>query len=230
LPDDDDDDCTRDEFNLGDKFLLAQILAQSLYELHVSNWLHKAMCSDNVLYFQRAGGLGRRGTGKISVGLPFLAGYGLARTGRLSDPTQKAKNITIDLYAHPKYRDGKARYRRLYDIYSLGVVLLEVGLWRRVESGVTPEQNPEQVRSMLVDTCMAELGPAMGVVYRDVVRCCLLGDFPVDALSSDEPALDLEALSAGEVAVAEARHERTNDDLTAAFYWKVVKMLGKCYA
>jgi hypothetical protein len=78
--------------------------------------------------------------------------------------------------------------------------------------------------------CNDELGPAMGGTYRDVVRCCLQGNFPVEGLRvEDEPEPEWKALR-DEIAALEARDNRINGDLMVAFYWKVVKTLGKCYA
>jgi Prion-inhibition and propagation len=227
--DDDDDEETSEEFDLGDKFRIARILAQSLYQLHVSGWLHKAICSDNVLFFSPQSGLtSSRGPQKTSNKSLFLAGYEFARPGRLRDPTQKAGTITIDLYAHPAYRSGgNVKYRRLFDIYSLGVVLLEIGLWRRVESGVTARQTAVEVRDTLVEACERQLGPAMGSLYRDAVSACLKGEFPVEGLAvEDEEEPKWEELSAEEITALEAKDEQINSDLSTAFYWKVVKVLG----
>jgi Prion-inhibition and propagation len=221
---------TSEEFDLGDKFRIARILAQSLYQLHVSGWLHKAICSDNVLFFPPQSRLtSSHGPQKTSNKSLFLAGYEFARPGRLRDPTQKAGAITIDLYAHPAYRSGSnVKYRRLFDIYSLGVVLLEIGLWRRVESGVTARQTAEEVRDTLVEACERQLGPAMGTLYRDAVSACLKGEFPVEGLAVEdgEEEPKWEELSAEEITTLEVKDEQINSDLSTAFYWKVVKVLG----
>ena len=84
---------------------------------------------------------------------------------------------------------------------------------------------------MLIQACNDELGPVMGAVYRDVVRCCLQGDIPVDRLTiDDQPEPQWEELGPEEIALLEARDEQLNGDLTTAFYWKVVRTLGKLYA
>jgi len=216
-----DDDCTF-EPDLGDKFKLAYVLAYSVYELHASNWLHKGIRSENILYLARRGSRGLQ-----SVTTPYLAGYEFARTDRLREATQKARNVAFDLYSHPLYRHGTVRYRRLFDLYSLGVVLLEIGCWRRVQSGYESglTQTPEQFREILIETCISELGPAVGAIYRDAVRCCLEGNFPVDGLADNDEVYI--GLPGEEI---EAADSRINGELTVAFWWKVVKMLGKCTA
>jgi len=141
----------------------------------------------------------------MSTEAMFLTGYDFARPGGLRDPTQKAVNIAFDLYAHPSYRGGKVRYCRLFEIYSLGVVLLEIGLWRRIESGVRPDQSPESVRSMLIQACDEELGPAMGKLYRDAVWCCLEGDLAIKALTIDESPEPIWEEMSSEIAILQTK-------------------------
>ena len=49
----------------------------------------------------------------------------------------KAVNIssfTLDYYQHPaKHADPKRLYRHAYDVYSLGILLLEGGLWTKLK-------------------------------------------------------------------------------------------------
>jgi hypothetical protein len=230
LPDEDDNN-DYEELFLGDKFRIAQMLSQALYQLLVSNWLHKSIRSENVSFFQPRSNLSKRTLRSISTEAMFLTGYDFARPGGLKDPTQKAGNIAFDIYAHPLYRGGKVKYSRLFDIYSLGVVLLEIGLWRRIESGVRPDQTPDSVRSMLIQACIDELGPAMGKSYRDAVQCCLEGDFAIEGLTLGEsPEPNWDEMGSEEIATLQSKDEQVNGDLYESFYWKVVSPLAKLYA
>lgn len=216
------------EVDLGNKFSIAQALVQSLHELHVANWLHKAICSDNVLFVRQSGASGQHK--QILASSVYLAGYEFSRPGRLRDPTQPAGDVVRSVYAHPAYRGGNVRYRRLFDIYSLGVVLLEIGLWQRAADSVRPGQTANDVRDLLIESCQ-ELGPAMGRVYRNAVECCLAGDFPVEGLNTvQEAEPDWLEMTADEIAALEESDEQMNADLTASFYWKVVQSLRKLYA
>lgn len=161
----------------------------------------------------------------------FLTGYELARPSGLSEVTMGPSGHALNLYAHPAYRSGNVRYCRLFDIYSLGVTLLEIGLWRCVDSDLDVQQSPSRVQDLLVQACKEELGPAMGVNYREAVRCCLEGDFSVPGLSIPtcaEP--DWESMSKEDIMRAEAAEEKINGDLSEAFYWKVISPLAKLYA
>jgi hypothetical protein len=219
----------KNEIDLGNKFLIAQVLVQSLHELHVANWLHKAICSENVLFIRQSGASGPRG--QISASSVYLAGYEFSRPGRLRDPTQPAGDVVRSVYAHPAYRGGDIKYRRLFDIYSLGVVLLEIGLWQHAATSVRPGQTANDIQELLIESCEEELGPAIGRVYRNAVHCCLTGNFAVEGLNSvkeDEP--NWLEMTADEIVAMEQLDEQMNADLTASFYWKVVQPLRKLYA
>ena len=48
--------------------------------------------------------------------------------------TRRQKDINLDYYQHPDKRwDPSIRYARSHDIYSLGCVLLEIGLWKPLD-------------------------------------------------------------------------------------------------
>jgi hypothetical protein len=64
-------------------------------------------------------------------------GFGQARiddqglAGEDSKRTRRPGEITLDEYQHPKkIEDPLIRYSRFFDIYSVGCVLLEIGMWR----------------------------------------------------------------------------------------------------
>jgi Prion-inhibition and propagation len=216
------------ELDLGMTFSIAQTLVQSLHELHLANWLHKAISSENVLFMQQRGV--SRPHWEIPLSSVYLAGYEFSRPGRLRDPTQPAGDVVRSVYAHPAYRRGNIRYRRLFDIYSLGVVLLEIGLWQRVVDSIRPGKTADDIQDFLIGSC-EELGPTMGRVYLNAVQSCLKGDFPVEGLDLYEEAEPnwLE-MTADETVALEVSDEQMNADLTASFYWKVVQPLRKLYA
>lgn len=78
-------------------------------------------------------------TPRLDYSKPFLVGFGHARIddkemGKeyMSGPTTtKAGEITLDEYQHPKkIEEPLIKYSRFFDIYSVGCVLLEIGMWR----------------------------------------------------------------------------------------------------
>jgi hypothetical protein len=216
------------EPDLGTKFSIAQTLVQSLHELHLTNWLHKAINSESILFIQQRAA--PRSNWEILPSSVYLAGYEFSRPGRLRDPTQPAGDVVRSVYAHPAYRGGNFRYRRLFDMYSLGVVLLEIGLWQRVVDSVRPGQTADDIRDFLIESCK-DLGPTMGRVYMNAVLSCLQGDFPVEGLEQDEEVeRNWAQMETDEIVALEVLDEQRNADLTESFYWKVVQPLRKLYA
>jgi len=77
-------------------------------------------------------------------------------------------------------------FNKIHDIYALGVVLLEIGLW---EPAITLEKNqfkhardlvdPYVIQAQLQKQTMRRLGSRMGERYKQVVLKCLSGDFGV---------------------------------------------------
>lgn len=80
---------------------------------------------------------------------------------------QKQSNIsgvTLDCYQHPaKHASPKRLYRYAYDVYSLGVLLLEVGLWKQLQtyedSGFNYDRGPLRAKEM--DLPRVPEGPEM---------------------------------------------------------------------
>ncbi|KAL2202144.1 hypothetical protein CC79DRAFT_1338235 [Sarocladium strictum] len=110
---------------------IAQQVANSISYVHDFKFVHKGVCPESILVFE-----GTQGTGTIQhlnqkTLYTFLVGFGDFRaadggTARIGD-TAWEKNI----YRHPQ-RQGlnlKHNFRMQHDVYSLGVCLLEIGLW-----------------------------------------------------------------------------------------------------
>ena len=169
---------------LTDRFQLAKQLAKSISYVHTLGFVHKNVRSETVLWFQ---------TKESSSDLFFLIGFEKmrmvdGRTLRSGDSTWE-KN----LYRHP-HRQGlvpEDNYTMQHDIYSLGVCLLEVGLWESFLShqdgatsplptaalGITlnsPEfKQPSLMKGHLVALAKRDLPKQMGERYKTVVVNCL---------------------------------------------------------
>ncbi|MCJ1231933.1 hypothetical protein MMC12_008612 [Toensbergia leucococca] len=169
---------------LTDRFQLAKQLAKSISYVHTLGFVHKNVRPETVLGFQ---------TNDSVFGLFFLVGFEKVRTAdgrtRRSGDSAWEKN----LYRHP-YRQGLSPediYTMQHDIYSLGVYLLEVGLWESFvsyEDGVTaplpavalgitldsPEfKQPVLMKEYLIALAKRDLPKQMGERYKEVVVNCL---------------------------------------------------------
>ncbi|KAF2737113.1 hypothetical protein EJ04DRAFT_393641, partial [Polyplosphaeria fusca] len=157
---------------LGDKFKLAQSLATTLMQLHTSDWLHKAVQSDNVLFFES----------RPSITKPHLAGFEYARDIAMESmrlrPTGENE---LDYFYHPDVVFG---YSKGLDLYSMGVVLLEVAFWRPLGRKIKKIKETQKVetlddiRNLMIETAGNVLDARMGAIYGSVVRTCLKCEFP----------------------------------------------------
>ena len=70
------------------------------------------------------------------------------RGQRLMRINKRPPDMNIDYYQHPEKRwNPSMRYSRSHDIYSLGCVLLEIGLWKPLHQMVSVEDEDfERVR------------------------------------------------------------------------------------
>lgn len=115
---------------LAQHFGMAATLTESLLAFHTANWLHTAVCSANMLLFADAH------TEAPDFRQPFVAGFELARPDMVCDLTIDGSTgaAWFNVYCHPELVAsltgdirGRKRYQRRFNIYGLGVVLLEIG-------------------------------------------------------------------------------------------------------
>jgi hypothetical protein len=91
-----------------------------------------------------------------------------------------------DLHRHPKSLNGISRqpYCKSYDIYSLGLILLEIGVWKVLQTYHKPHYSAERFREkVVVQNLVPNLGSKTGKLYREAVERCL---FAREDLTSQE--------------------------------------------
>ena len=81
----------------------------------------------------------------------------------------------VNIYQHPdKVVNPANRYRHSYDVYSLGVVLLELGLWESLKDKRLPAGSTAyDYRSYLLEKEIPRLAGLCGSIYMKVVEECL---------------------------------------------------------
>ena len=165
--------------SLTDRIALAHQLAVCVLYLHAVNWLHKAIRSDNILLFSN--------TDSPEFRKPYLSGFNYARPDRPDETTTGDElDSWAELYLHPDYQGSgtKPTYRKTFDIYSFGIILLEIARWVKIENIVEIDPGSatfaelKEIRSKLLQSnaeSLATVKASCGDRYCSAVKSCLEG-------------------------------------------------------
>lgn len=162
---------TKESPDLDVRFKLAHTLAVALWSCHSLDWLHKTLCPHNVLFFTT-------NTTNSELSKPYLAGFDSSRPEHISEMTAPPRNSAGEnLYRHPSSLGAfRESYRKGFDIYSLGLILLEIGLWKRIDVVHKPKYSPSDFRERICRVVVPALGSKCGARYRTAVEACLMFD------------------------------------------------------
>ncbi len=164
--------------SLTKRITLAHVIARCLLFLHSVDWLHKGLRSENIIFFDPSD------DSKV-FNAPIIGGFEYARPDwpeEITDPPRAHEEH--DVYRHPSLLRGTfMRSRKSYDIYSLGVVLIEIACWKSINeivdmpsSGKEAKSKVKKVREMLLTgPYLKTIEGLVGEVYAMCVRRCLAG-------------------------------------------------------
>ncbi|KAF8241876.1 HET-s/LopB domain protein [Wilcoxina mikolae CBS 423.85] len=176
-------------YPLGDCFQLAKQLARSVLFVHTASFVHKNIRPETIIVFQ----IEKDGS---TLGVPFLVGFEKFRPEDGNTYLAGDSEWEKDLYRHPA-RQGlfpEELYRMQHDIYSLGVCLLEIGLWdsfvlrdnerecltltptldlSKCPPTTRPREKAYMLKGKLVEIAKQRLPNKMGSKYTEVVVSCL---------------------------------------------------------
>lgn len=122
---------------LAQRISLAWKLATSLQYLHTANWLHKGVHSGNVLFAFDGDA--------YDVEKPILSGFEYSRP-LSSKTTSRSLDPKWDIYRWPRIQNEVPRSfnsKKTYDIYSLGLVMLEIAHWKPLHKILCFKRWPE---------------------------------------------------------------------------------------
>ena len=179
--------------DLDGRFKLANAIARTVFGMHTLNWLHENISPRNIVICSHVKQVG------TTLCYPYLLGFGIHRHDVASDYEvpleQRGADEDFEYYRHSELREsfklsepGQWPFKPSYDIYSLGIVLLEIGLWQTLREkskgpsynyhGLTiaplARRNPHQ---MLTEEALKDLRAQTGHLYTNAVIACLDGSF-----------------------------------------------------
>ncbi|KAI4172904.1 MAG: hypothetical protein LQ343_003312 [Gyalolechia ehrenbergii] len=174
-------------WSLSDRFALAVNLAKVMGTFHMFEWVLKGFQSNSVIFCNEVS------ANKPQLRKPFLAGFEYIRpvsgstVGQPLDMSEK----TV-LYCHPDLQEEpNLEFGKIHDLYSLGVVLLEIGLWttaRQLLQQARPPRPsaPREIREEYIRKANSKLPLRVGRSYTEAVVACLESRHKYQAIRPDD--------------------------------------------
>ncbi|KAI1371349.1 hypothetical protein F4677DRAFT_313443 [Hypoxylon crocopeplum] len=186
---------------LGQRIHLAWALATATEHFHRVGWVHQSIRSGNIAFTaelsssssspapesEAAGfqaldeGINNQATAtslldRFDLGNPLLFGFEYSRADDTATYLEEDHSLANNLYRIPdRWGRPAARFEKSHDVYSLGVVLLEIALWKDVCSVVKHSLFgrrvvADEVAKTLASKCSKALSHQVGDIF---VRCIL---------------------------------------------------------
>lgn len=175
---------------------IAVALTRALSNLHAVGWLHKSLCSGHVLFFHKQhDGSSTEARSRFDFSEPFLFGFDNSRPLLGSSDNTKEFRRSRQIYTHPeRWGTPQESFCPSHDIYSLGVILLEIGCWRaakefdRTKKRFEEVNDEKKVRQELVAAAKTYLPHFAGDQYCNAVVACLSGLPGGEAKDREDPS------------------------------------------
>ncbi|KAF5678211.1 het-s domain-containing protein [Fusarium denticulatum] len=168
--------------SLTTRLKIARQLVTAVYYVHLYEFVHKNITPETILTLESP-------NEEHLQMLVCLVGFQFFRYADAPTNTSKTEKRSL-VYQHPTRTGGKSvKFVMQHDIYSLGVCLLEIGLWRslvefhgattRLSSvltnteGYQSELDPKAIKEKLILLSRTELRVCMGDIYSTVAETCL---------------------------------------------------------
>lgn len=160
---------------LEDRFRMAYNILQALSRMNEdSNLIHRNVCSNNVLFFSKESGRSvdteASATMQYELAEPFIVGFDLFTEYNVTPAEDPLQHRQVNLYQHPDAFRRTATYRAEYDAYSLGLILLEIGLWIPLSDLWKTKYSLADFRSRLEAIWVKKLAAKVGSTYMNVVK------------------------------------------------------------
>lgn len=174
------------------KIQYARILGRAIMSVHAAKFVHKSIRPENIVLVHNA-------SNKVSATSgPFLIGFEQIRGHNAHSALTADMEWYKNIYRHPSRQGLRVEdyYVMQYDIYSLGVCLLEISMWKSfvVHNTKSPEAPPVpngllgideflkpkpkadtafKIKQNFIDLVKNHVPSKMGDIFTEVVLSCL---------------------------------------------------------
>ena len=159
--------------DLENRYRLAFNIASSLKRLHATGLSHGSVNSNNVVFFVDSNETTvneKPWKGPI-LRKSYLTGY---RQSALEAPKPGRETSFDDIYHHPNVgHGGTYPYTSAHDYYSLGLILLEIGLWMPIGKFWKPKYTRADFKHRLQNIYLRKLSAKCGRQYMRAALYCM---------------------------------------------------------
>ena len=159
---------------LEDRFRLAFTLALTFNKIHGDDFVHKDVNSSNILVFRKNKRQSANSRAlQYALRSPVICSFDLFSD---YDIETASTMPPLNIYRHPedpKFTGEKEKeYGPQFDLYSLGLILLEIGLWQPLADLWKPKYTLTDFKQRVEDVYIRRLASKCGTAYMQVVRDC----------------------------------------------------------
>ncbi|KAI6589270.1 hypothetical protein MCOR06_005531 [Pyricularia oryzae] len=156
------------------KFRLASNLANTVFDMHARGISHGNLVDTNISFCNAVGNDPSMNTADVDIRRPLVSSFDLFP----DSPFPETSATSFSLYRHPldprvtsaSTVSGTASANadpRVFDLYSLSMILLSVGLWTNLEL-LTPNPATTEIPSSVLE----QLAIRCGTLYMRAVQAC----------------------------------------------------------
>jgi hypothetical protein len=214
--------------SLTSRIALCHALSEIVEKLHAVDWVHKGLRSHNIIFFSDySHGDPDSDWSDIDFSSPYISGFDYSRPAQNEELTEKPpENAATDIYRHPLVHgsaaplpsSGAGGYKKSYDIYSLGIILLEIAYWKPINEVLSIDlANARPSQTIKVKQRLCDEGKWLGYVRGN------LGDKVYGVVGACLRGVEAFGLEKG----ADERKGRVKEELQVMYYDVVVRRLGE---